>query len=493
MSDRKPHDDASKPTDPRQGTAGEIRTPRTPSGEPIPLAPLAGAPRKKGAPTGTVVMGDGETELTDPTRGEGNRPTVSDSSFELPKKTLPKPVKIGLIVLGSLVGLFALAAIYVAVRFDAIVRDSIASEAEERGLKVEFDKVEATGILPWQFDEPKIVLKGVKVESADAPDVKVDADVVEVPLKGALLVYEPEHVTVTNASIDTPDIPSLVALEQSAKSGKASKTPVTVDGVKIRVGRVATSLPITVIGKAKKIDVADGKVDLDGVTLELPVPFLDVKLGPVSAEIERKDQMTWARLDDYKFAKVGLSDDAKIAKVQADPVDSKGVGDKLGLDLPPMKISGEIEAVMQGSQPVTGSFSLLLDGYVPPHPTELDGIFHDKKTKVSGKLRLEDPIVHFEEIVVESGMMKLKGKGKLDWRDGGTLTLDLAGNVPCSALAKSAIGSRLGPLAGGLTGILTDGRLEGSVSVTVSIATKLKDLNNIPFAPRASINCKVNL
>ena len=117
------------------------------------MAPLAGAPKKTGA-TRTVVMGEEEDKLSDPTRGAGNRPTVTvdPTSSQIPRKTLPKPLKIALIALGALVGVFALAAIYVAVRFDAIVRESIEEEAAERGLKVEFDKVEATGILPWQFE-----------------------------------------------------------------------------------------------------------------------------------------------------------------------------------------------------------------------------------------------------------------------------------------------------------------------------------------------------
>ena len=64
----------------------------------------------------------------------------------------------------------------------------------------------------------------------------------DVPLKGAFPAYEPELVTIKGANVSSPDFPSIVALERSARSGKASKTPATVTDANIRVERIAPSM-----------------------------------------------------------------------------------------------------------------------------------------------------------------------------------------------------------------------------------------------------------
>ncbi|NUP06986.1 MAG: hypothetical protein HOW73_13110 [Polyangiaceae bacterium] len=426
-------------------------------------------------------------ELTDPV-DPTPRPTLVDG-----RPWLTRPVKIGLGVVGGILAIIGALLLYVTLRFDAVLRGAIEAEAKERGMKIEFDEVESTGILPWHAGKPKVVLKGVKLTSDEAPDVEIEVDRIDVPLKGTFPAYEPGVVEVAGAEIESPDFPSIIALEKAAKTGKASKTTANISDAKIRVARLSQQMPLTVVGKAKRIDVAEGNVDLDGVTLELPVPFVDVKLGPVDAQIQRQDDMTWARLDDYQFARFGMRDDAVLAKLQADPVDSQSVGKDLGLDLPPMKISGEVEATLKGEEAMSGTFSILLDGYVPPHPKELDGILHEKKTKLTGKLRYGDNLIHFDDLVVESGGLKMKGNGKLDWANGGTLVLNLNGSVGCAQLATSAIGSRLGPLAGSLTGSLAGGRLTGTVGVTVGISTKLSEIKNLTVTPRVSIACSIGL
>lgn len=420
------------------------------------------------------------------------RDTLTDPT-DRPRFALSRPLKIVLGAVGALAVIAGALLLYVTLRFEAIVTDSIRAEAKERGMKLQFDEIEATGILPWHSGEPKVVLRGVTLKSTDAPDVDMKVDRLDVPLKGVFPAYEPEIVIVDGVSISTPDFASIIALERSAKTGKASKTPAMATDAKIRVEKLAPALPLSLIGTAERIDIADGDIELQDVTLEVPVPFIDLKIGPTHATIERTDDMTWARLDDYKFARFGLRDDAMLAKLQSDPVDSQGVGQRIGVELPPMKISGEAEAFLKGDEAMTGNFSVLLDGYVPPHPKELDGILHEKKTKLTGKMRYAGDVIHFEDLVVESGGLKLKGKGKVDWASGGVLTLNLAGSVGCAQLATSVVGSRLGPLAGSLTGTLTGSKLSGTVGVRIDIAAKVTELNNLGVNPKVSIGCTIAL
>lgn len=423
-------------------------------------------------------------------------PTLTDPLAETepePAPRLTRPVKIGLIAAAAVVALLASVLVYVSVRFDAILRETIRDKAKERGLEVKFEGVESSGILPWQAGAPRVVLSGVTVASEEAPGVEIALDRVEVPLKGTFPSYEPELVEVVGGTLTAPDVPSIIALERSAKSGKASKTTAVFRDTEVRVKRLSERAPITVIGRAERIDVGNGRVDLEGVTLEVPVPFADVKVGPVGAEIERGEDFTWARLDTMKSARVGVSDDAALAKLQAEPVDAQGLGKELGLDLPPMKISGEIDANLKGDEAMSGTFDILLDGYVPPHPKELDGILHEKKTRLTGKLKAEGDALLLDDLVVQSGGLKLKGKGKLEWAGGGTLTLSLNGSVGCAQLATSVLSSRLGPLAGALGGSVANGHLSGTVGVRIDVATKLKDIKNLSVNPKVSINCGIGL
>lgn len=404
-----------------------------------------------------------------------------------------KRIRGAVIALGVIVGLMGVALLYITLRFDAILRDKIMSEAKERGMQLEFDDVESSGILPWQAGEPKVLLKNVKLKSEEAPGVEISVKKLSVPLKGTFPAYSPKQIAVTDVDIVTPDLSALAALERAAKSGKASKTAATVEGVKVTIQRVAESLPISVIARADRIDTGDGKVQFKNVTLEVPDPVFNRKIGPFSAEIERVEDITWARFAEYPFARVGVQDDGSKAKVQAGPTDSGQVGQKLGLDLPPMNITGEVEAQLKGADAMTGTFNITLDGYVPPHPREINGILHDNKTKVSGKLRYTEPAIFFDDLVVVSGGLTLKGKGKIDWAAGGVLSMNLSGAVACSALASSVVSDRLGGLAGVITGELSKGHLTGSVGINVDINAKVTELKNLNISPRASIGCKVSI
>lgn len=466
---------------------------KTVAAEPIGVSPVAPKPAQK-----TVIDEPDPKMIADLAAWEATEPSAASEKKRANgpwyrRAWADKRVRGAVIALGVLVGLMGVALLYVTLRFDAILRDRITAEAKECGMQLEFDGVESSGILPWQSGEPKVLLKNAKLKSEEAPGVEISVKKLSVPLKGTFPAYSPKHVTGSDVDIVAPDLSSLAAFERSAKSGKASKTPANVEGVKVTIQRVAESLPISVIARADRVDTGDGKVQFKNVTLEVPDPVFNRKIGPFSAEIERVEDITWARFAEYPFARVGVQDDGSKAKVQAGPTDSGQVGQKLGLDLPPMNITGEVEAQLKGADAMTGTFNITLDGYVPPHPREINGILHDNKTKVSGKLRYTEPAIFFDDLVVVSGGLTLKGKGKIDWAAGGVLSMNLSGAVACSALASSVVSDRLGGLAGVITGELSRGRLTGSVGINVDINAKVTELKNLNISPRASIGCKVSL
>lgn len=460
-----------------------------------PALPLV-APK---APQKTVIDEASPKMIQDLAAWEADEPSPASERKQTSSGTwvrrawADKRIRGVIIALGVIVGLAGVALLYVTLRFDAILRDRIAAEAKECGIEVEFDQVESSGILPWQAGEPRVVLKNVKLKSVEAPGVEISVKKLSAPLKGTFPAYSPKIVQISDVEIVSPDLSALAALERSVKSGKGSKTPANVEGVKVTIQRVAQSLPVSVIARADGIDTGSGKVQFKNVTLEVPDPVFNRRIGPFSAEIERVEDITWARFNELPFARFGVQDDGSKAKVQAGPADSGQVGQKLGLDLPPMNITGDVEAQLKGADAMTGTFSITLDGYVPPHPREINGILHDNKTKVSGKLRYTEPAIFFDDLVVVSGGLTLKGKGKIDWAAGGVLSMNLSGAVACSTLASSVVSDRLGGLAGVITGELSKGRLTGSVGINVDINAKVSELKNLNISPRASIGCKVSL
>jgi len=251
-------------------------------------------------------------------------------------------------------------------------------------------------------------------------------------------------------------------------------------------------LPVTVVARASEIAGTGGAIRFSDVSLELPIPFVDLKLGPASADVERALGKTSIRFDDLKAVTFSLDDQAKQAIVDLAPLSSSVVDKLIGTDLPEMTLSGNAVVDVSKKEP-SGTFSALLDGYIPPHPRELNGIVFGKKTKVTGSFHLEGKTIKLDSIAIEAGAFKLAGAGKLTLDNGGFMTLELKGSVPCADLASSAIGSHLGSAAGLITGGLASGRLGGTVGVNVSVEAKLTDIEHAKVIPSAYISCKLSL
>lgn len=374
------------------------------------------------------------------------------------------------------------------------LREEVATQAKARGLELSFDGVSATGILPWESGERAVQLTGVRLTNPDLPDVEIEAERVKVTLVGGLFDPKPGHLYVKDARVNARDIPSLVAVEKDAKSGRLSAMPVSIDGARLRIGRLGEKVPLTVIGEAKSIEIADGKVDFGGLTVEVPIPFVDVKVGPAEAELARKDGKSSVRVPSFlETARATVDDKGDNVHVELAPTDSTVLGKRLGMELQPMKVSGVLDTRLAGKGALEATFSLTMDGFVPPHPRELDGIVFGKKTKVSGKLVLEGSELLIKDVVIEAGSLNLKGGGKLTLEGGGRVTLSLKGNVGCAELASSAAGAHFGVGGSLLTGMLAKGRLGGSIGVHLEVDAQLSDMNHAKIAPSAYIGCKVSL
>lgn len=191
------------------------------------------------------------------------------------------------------------------------------------------------------------------------------------------------------------------------------------------------------------------------------------------------------------------------ASLRATPAPSVASALGVALALAGVTAEAEIEVSMpqQGGQgePIEGTFSLGLAGYVPPHPRELDGIVFGDRTQASGRLRLtsDRQRVELPELHVRAGALSLDGNGHVDREDreggGARVRMDLSGSVPCSALATSVAAAQLGSTLGGLAGKLARRTLAGSVAVRLAVEMDTRNPNAARVSPSAVVRCEVRL
>jgi hypothetical protein len=132
---------------------------------------------------------------------------------------------------------------------------------------------------------------------------------------------------------------------------------------------------------------------------------------------------------------------------------------------------------------VTGSTTINLKGYVPPHPFELDGFIFGDTTSFDSKFAI--PAIRDRIALTEShlkaGSFELHGDGLLTRAsDHSQATLTLSGQLPCSALAAVEAESRLAKILGSelsnQTGKLAEKLVNGNVAIGLKVNADTRNL-----------------
>jgi hypothetical protein len=138
-----------------------------------------------------------------------------------------------------------------------------------------------------------------------------------------------------------------------------------------------------------------------------------------------------------------------------------------------------------------------LHGYLPPRPRELQGIVYGKTTKLGTAFRVADDrrSAALSDATLLAGALALRGGGLVERRAAGArLKLDLSGQVPCAALARSAVGANLGNnLLGDLVGGLAGAALRGSLTINAHVEADTSDLDRARVSPVVSGTCGLGL
>ncbi len=363
--------------------------------------------------------------------------------------------------------------------------DRAVAGAKERGFDLGFQSIDVEGVLPWDDEPARITLKGVKLKNVAAPDVSIDVEQVSVTMKG----LDPASVDVVGPSVYAPSLPALFAFEDAIKSGPSKSIPVTSTDVRLRVDRIAETLPLAVVAEAKQITAKDGVIEIEGLTIEPSIPFVDLGIPPVSVSVEREEDRMWLRFADVKAMRLGVNRAATRAFLELDGLGSGDLPKWLPIGLPGKSVTGKLDIALSGPDALSGSFDAAVKGYVPPHPRELQGILFGDTTKVSSKVKLDGMTVLFDDFSIKAGSLELKGGGNLGLS--GTLKLDLKGVVPCSSLAVSAIAAHLGPTASMVAGRLARGRLAGNVETRVTVEADVRDVAKAKVIPSAFVRCSI--
>jgi len=187
------------------------------------------------------------------------------------------------------------------------------------------------------------------------------------------------------------------------------------------------------------------------------------------------------------------------ASVTLRSVELSYLGSALGLTLPAhgARASGRAD-IRLDRDGIAGSASLDVDGWVPPHPSVLDGVITGKKTSVRTKIRLaEDKAgiadIALDDLEVHAGRFAMKGSGKIADENNRTMVrLDLSGPVACADLARKVARDELGPL-GVLAGDMAQKMVGGSATVSVSIEANARDLGAAKIKPKVGVGCELKL
>jgi hypothetical protein len=146
--------------------------------------------------------------------------------------------------------------------------------------------------------------------------------------------------------------------------------------------------------------------------------------------------------------------------------------------------------------PTGGHARLELEGYVPPHPVELDGFVFGDTTLLETDFRvganLDD--LRLEHTSVTAGKFVLSGSGNVTHEaEGARVRLDLRGALPCDSLASAAAESRLarllGRAAGRKGGIAAFRLIGGSVAVRVQVEASTAHLPDAKVERSIGIGC----
>jgi ADP-dependent NAD(P)H-hydrate dehydratase / NAD(P)H-hydrate epimerase len=373
-------------------------------------------------------------------------------------------------------------------RLPAIAKGMAEERALEQGVVLHVESVD----LGWGWAR----LRDVTFSPVGVAGVRGRAERVTVDLNR----LDPTRVTTRSAVVELEGPLARLSTDLDAWSKRypsASRPPVAADGVSVTWRDAPGEAPwLEAAGAVAQGEPAGGQLYAPAARL-FGVPAGELSLA------------WWASRDDI-VAGLGHRDPGQAplriearpgsplhARLLVAPTPLPSLGALLGMRIDEPGISAQATldlTLTPGPQhdAIEGKADLNLNGYVPPRPRELQGIVYGKSTQLSTAFRLSDDrrSVTFADTALKAGALALRGAGSAERYEGGAKAkFDLAGRVPCTALARSAATANLGNVLGDLFGDLADATVQGSLSVNAHIEIDTKDLDRARISPVVGGSC----
>jgi hypothetical protein len=345
-----------------------------------------------------------------------------------------------------------------------------------------------------------VKLTNARGKLVDVKNLELSFKSIDVELDG----QEPERIDLAGVGVQATGSAPTLALELAAWSKRFPQSyalPLWANGVDV-VWRPQA-------GAAPWLEIAGGSIAKNEATTIVSADQVKVAgtpVGKVGASWSATASAVAIGLGEPELAKapvkveVAIGDKPKVTFRLA-PTRLEKLAGPFGVALPVENVtaSGQVELNFPSQlalAPADGSTHIELEGWIPPHPVELDGFVFGNVTTFDSKLAISEDLktVTLTDAAVKAGKFELKGGGTIAREEGHALAkLAFAGNLPCPALAGAAAESRLGYLlgrvAGKLAGAAARQLVEGSVAVEVRIAADTRQLKDASVERRIGIGC----
>ena len=394
-------------------------------------------------------------------------------------------------IVGALVLLAA--AIALLVLLPRYVEGKVLSTAEAQGVHLQPENVS----FGWGW----VQITQVKVNLDRVRTVEMQVGRIDVTLDG----LTPLSIELTN--VDGLVVGSItnVGLELSEWSRAhpgAYSLPLSAKNVHVRFVEPAGTPPWLEVSGGELTRTKSG-----GVFAAQHTRFLGVDLGTVGAGFAREASSIALGFGETDLARapfrveISPGGSAPTAHFVLAPTPAERLAKPLGLGL---TVSGVIVssettiafATGAAEGTVSGVTHVTLKGYVPPHPFELDGFIFGDTTTFDTKFTLPKTRdrVTLTESRLKAGKFELAGDGLLTrGSDHSEATLNLSGELPCSALAGVEAESRLAKLLGaalaGKAGKLAEKFVNGSVRVGLKLSADTRQLSAARIERTIGVGC----
>lgn len=376
------------------------------------------------------------------------------------------------------------------------VQRRVVAEAEARGIALTPGEV--------RFGFGWVQLSGATAKLIGAPGFEAKLGLADVQLQS----FEPVSVQLSDVQVGVSGTLPRVLFELgewARNHADALQAPLVASKVSVKVAEAPATAPwLELSGGVLTHTVAGATFSAQSCKLS------GFELGKVGAGYGLTGGDVSIGFGDQSAQAAPLRLDASINPKGAGKMSMVLTPTKLGLlgqglgipvPLPEVIIGGHAELALPAGAldgvEIRGRLSTRLEGFIPPHPPELDGFVFGNVTTFDTDLALDGARnkVTLSNSKVKAGRFELAGGGNVTRRGptDASFQMLLKGSLPCDALAGAAAESRLGQLLGrasGKQGKLTALALvRGDVGVEVTIDATSKDLLHAKLAQKIGIGC----